>query len=70
VGPLGETFEKGDLDVSIALIRFWAGVLLRWSYFFNPAFLVGSSPSPLYLSPLLPFLGTDAWEGILWYQGG
>jgi len=47
VTPLAETFERGDMGFAIALLRFYAQLLLRWAHLFNRSFLVGSAPSPM-----------------------
>jgi hypothetical protein len=47
--PLREIFEKGDEKFVIALIECYSRLLSRWANIFGKSFLVGSTPSPLYV---------------------
>lgn len=50
--PLREIFDRGDPEYVTALLRYYTRLLSRWASIFEKCFLVGSTPSPLYIASL------------------
>jgi hypothetical protein len=48
--PLQAIFDKGDKAYAAALLRYYSRLLWRWATVYAKNFLVGSTPSPLYIS--------------------
>lgn len=47
--PLQTIVEKGDMGYVTALLRYYTQLLSRWAAVYGKCFLVGSTPSPLYV---------------------